>query len=352
MPRLAIPLLLLLLLGATGFGIAQLSNVHALQASLADREQQSATLKKRINALEKQNSDLAARLDRGSRGPARETADAGPVAEDGPPVAGNGPGGRTRGGPGGPGGRFAEIMNNPEIQKLMALQQKASLDGRYAALFKQLNLNPADLEKFKNMLVEKQSALADVMAAARTEGLNPRTNRDEIQQLVQSAQNEVDANIRATLGDSAFNQYKDFETTQPQRAVVSQLDQRLSYSSTPLSDSQSAQLVSILAATSPSDASANGNGGGIRSLVTASFGGVSVLGGNNTKITDAAITQAQGVLSAPQVAALQSLQQEQQAAAALSQQMRATFGGRGPNTGPSAAPTATPAPASSAPPKP
>src|SRR5207245_2704367 len=90
-----------------------------------------------------------------------------------------------------------------------------------------------------------------VMAAARSEGLTGRENRDQIRELVQNAQNEVDSTIRSTLGDAAFAQYQSYEATQPQRAVVSQLEQRLSYSSTPLSDTQSQQLVQILAETSP-----------------------------------------------------------------------------------------------------
>ena len=39
-------------------------------------------------------------------------------------------------------------MESPEIQQLMALQRKAGLDSRYAALFKALNLSPAQLERF------------------------------------------------------------------------------------------------------------------------------------------------------------------------------------------------------------
>src|ERR1700760_1944148 len=46
----------------------------------------------------------------------------------------------------GPGGGWSALMNSPEAQKLMALQQKANLDSRYAALFKSLNLTPEQLD--------------------------------------------------------------------------------------------------------------------------------------------------------------------------------------------------------------
>lgn len=47
-----------------------------------------------------------------------------------------------------------------------------------------------------------------------------------------------------------------------------------------------------------------------------------LVGGAGARITDAAVAQSQGVLAPAQVAVLQSLQAEQEAAARLSQQMR------------------------------
>ena len=61
---------------------------------------------------------------------------------------------------------FGAFMDNPAVQKLLSMQQKAGLDSRYAALFKQLNLSPADLDKFKNLLVEKQATVRDAVTAA------------------------------------------------------------------------------------------------------------------------------------------------------------------------------------------
>jgi hypothetical protein len=168
--------------------------------------------------------------------------------------------------------------------------------------------------------VEKQSAVTDVMAAARSEGLTGRENRDQIRELVQNARNEVDNTIRSTLGDAVYSQYQNYEATQPQRAVVSQLEQRLSYSATPLSDTQSQQLVQILAQSSPTRDSA-GREYGVIMLGGAGGGGVGVYSGGPT-ITADAINRAQSVLSSQQLSVLQSLQQEQQANAQLRQQMR------------------------------
>ncbi len=210
---------------------------------------------------------------------------------------------------------FAALMANPEFAQAMNLQQRAALDARYAALFKKLNLTPAELDKLKNLLVERQSARMDVMAASRENGLNPRENRDELNKLVAEAQAEVDANIKGTLGEPIFNQYQNFEATQPQRNLVSQLDQRLSYSSSPLNGTQADFLVNALAASKAPNADTGGGPG--------NWGG----GASRTTITDAVIQQAQSVLTPDQVSALQQLQAEQKAQQQIREIMRAPASG-------------------------
>jgi hypothetical protein len=219
------------------------------------------------------------------------------------------------GGMGGP-MAFGAFMDNPEVQKLLSIQQKAGLDSRYAALFKQLNLSPADLDKFKNLLVEKQATVRDAVTAARAQGVSTGDNRDALRQVITNAQDEVDDNIKTVLGDDAYSQYQTYEQTQPERNLVTQLQQRLSYSATPLTDDQANQVIAIMAANAPQPSSNSGGTGG----------GFGPLGGGRNggpPITDAVVAAAQGVLNDTQVAALTQLQQEQQAQAALVAQMRA-----------------------------
>lgn len=287
-----------------------------------------ADWQKRLWAAEKKTADLEHKIATQPRAaaPEPETAEAEPARDD-----------RARG-PRFDRGGFAAIMDQPEIQRLMALQQKSALDARYAQLFKSLNLTPEQLERFKNLLVERNTAMMDVLAASRQQGINPRADRDAFQKLVSDAQAQVDESIRSTLGDVGFQQYKNFEQTQPQRAVVNQLEQRLSYSSTPLSDDQANQLVNILAATSSAPA-----GGRNQTFFAGPAGAVAAaagLGGHVT-ITDATINQSLGVLAAPQIDALKQLQQEQQAQAELSAAMRRQFQQNrpSPGSGTSAPPT-------------
>jgi len=108
--------------------------------------------------------------------------------------------------------------------------------------------------------------------------------------MVQSAQAEVDAQIKAALGPDTFAQFQTFQQTQNQLGTVNQLSQDLSTTGTPLSDSQKQQMTQVMAQANPEGGSA---------------------------VNDKAVQLAQGVLSAPQLQALQSLQQLQQVSSQL-----------------------------------
>ena len=103
--------------------------------------------------------------------------------------------------------------------------------------------------------------------------------------MITNAQAEVDDNIKTTLGDTAYAQYQTYEQTQPERNLVTQLQQRLSYSATPLTDDQANQVIAIMSANAPQPATSGGAGGG--------FG---PFGGRNSgpPITDAVVAAAQG----------------------------------------------------------
>jgi hypothetical protein len=213
-----------------------------------------------------------------------------------------------RGGPEGRMGDFLAMMDDPKFAKLVAAEQRGQLDNRYAALFKNLKLSPEQLQKFKDLLVEKQDSMRDVMQAARAQGLDPRSDRSAFQQLVSQTNSEIDANIASALGADGYQQYQQYEQTLPERNLVGQLDQRLSYSSTPLTQDQQDQLVQLLSQSAPPTNTDNVARGGPN--------------GPRYNVTDQAITAASGVLAPDQVAALQQLQQEQQAQRAIFQQMR------------------------------
>lgn len=240
---------------------------------------------------------------------------------------------------------FTSLMDRPEAARLMAIQHKAQVDARYAALFRKLALSPDKLAQLKSLLADKLSTPIDVLAAAGQQGIDPVRSPQEFRQLNQSAQAELEDKIKTLLEPASYAQYQTYLQTEPQRSVVSQLQQALSYTDSPLSAAQADQLVQILADTSSSPGGAPSTGGsaGVAYFnrpttganVTVAFGPFPPDGGGGLGgglITDDAIARAQGLLSTAQVQALQDIQQQQQAAAQLRQLMFQNAGasGRGP----------------------
>jgi hypothetical protein len=344
-PYLVITLALTTLVGA-GVAWNQYRELVELRAAALNPDER-AEWQKRAWDLEARNRELQDQLAALQSRPFESTAprpDA--VAGEPPPEP------PQRGGPrGGRGQQFAavrDLVNKPEVQALMRVQQTAAVDARYAALFHSLNLDPAQNEKLKALLVERQSTLQDVMAAAREQGINPRNDPEAFRKLIADAQNDINDSIRGVVGDNGLVQLQNYEQTLPQRTLVNEIQQRLSYTNTPLTPSQADQLVQILATTAPQRNNNQIPGGDLPPGLPpgggrAGFGGMAEVGGliagamgggpggfgggNTARVTAAAVAQAQTVLAPPQVAVLQQVQEQQQSQQKLQQILRETVSG-------------------------
>ena len=281
-------------------------------------------------------------------------------------------------------------MNKPEVQAMVNLQHKAAVEARYAALFKNLNLPAEQIERLKTLLAERTITMQDLMVAARDQGINPRENPEAYRKLMSDAQNQINDGIKSVIGEQGFAQLTNYEQTIPQRNVVNELQQRLSYTSTPLTAAQAEQMVQILAANPPqrqpgttsptrSDQPAGGTqpggrggpppspgfssrGPDIGGMIAGVFGAGGPMpggfdGGSRTvPVTSAAVSQAQTVLAPPQVAALQQIQQQQQTQQQLRQIVHETLSANQPVKSGSPATkssggSSTPAPAGGATPR-
>lgn len=202
---------------------------------------------------------------------------------------------RDGGGAGGGGNRGAQfaaemavLLEDPEFNEAWKIQQEARIESRYGALFKDLNLPPDQLASLKTLLVERENVGREVWMTAPSLGLNPRESRDQLRELTAEFQAEVDANIANTVGPNAMAALRDYNNSSSPRSTVATIGQRLSNYGQPLNESQSRQLVTILAET------------GTRQ-------------GRTTLITAATITRATGILSNTQLNQLKAEQAVQQA---------------------------------------
>lgn len=231
------------------------------------------------------------------------------------------------------------LMAKPEMARLMGIQQKAQINARYAALFKKLGLSADKVNQLKALLADKMSVASDVMSVASQQGIDPMENPEEFRQLMQSAQTEIEEKIKTMLGAAGYAQYQAYVQTESQRTIVSQLEQSLSYTSSPLSSTQSEQLLQILSESATTTSSTDSSGSENRPPAgemgpppdgDGSGGGGPRGPGSSYTITDSALAQAQSILTSAQYEALQELQQQQQAASQIRQQIFSSGGGGPP----------------------
>jgi len=102
------------------------------------------------------------------------------------------------------------------VQPARGRTAESALDSRYSTLFKDLALTLSCLDK-QSILVEKRTAMLDVMAAGARTSINPRSNPEAFAKLSTDAQAEIDATIRSTLGATRDLPVQNYEATIPQR---------------------------------------------------------------------------------------------------------------------------------------
>jgi hypothetical protein len=221
---------------------------------------------------------------------------------------------------------IASPLDNPATQRMMATTLKSTLDQRYGALFRQLKLSPADLDKFKDLLTERQMSTLDAVRALQSQGGGAASAR-ELPELMRKVQGDVDESIRGLLGDDRFQQYQDFNQNLASYTLLEQIERRLSYTSSPLQQNQSTALARVLIETAQPNPALGGMGNLVQSL-----GGSSpmVTALVQRPISDDTIARAQGILEPAQVDVLRQIQAEQQAQANMIQSLRANAGSAAP----------------------
>lgn len=128
----------------------------------------------------------------------------------------------------------------------LTLHQHARLDATFAALFRQLDLSPDELQRLKRLLVDKLNVDLDVLAYVQRAPADVSLSPAETHAAATLARREIDSAIRATLGDERFEVFQAYEAALPARLLVARVETRLSYSDEPLSPDQTEALVSAI----------------------------------------------------------------------------------------------------------
>jgi RNA polymerase sigma factor (sigma-70 family) len=176
---------------------------------------------------------------------------------------------------------------NPDSGPLIAAHDRARNAQKYAALFGSLGLSPEKQAQFLNLLSQRQD-LGLTWYSAPDTGTPSATVVAGTDSL---SLDEVTAQLRNLLGDDGFKAYQDFGRAGEAQALAQRLAASLYATDTPISKAQGTQLIQILAQSSPDYQSGK------------TLWNVSQVG------WDTAFSNAQAILSAPQMDALRALKQ-------------------------------------------
>lgn len=119
---------------------------------------------------------------------------------------------------------LANMMDSPEMQDMMKVQQRMALDQTHGELFKGLDLDAETLDKLKDLMVEKQM----LGMTAGLAMMNKKEKEPVVQVDIGSQVEAIDEKIAALLGEEGHDQFTQFEETQMERMQVDFLKERLS----------------------------------------------------------------------------------------------------------------------------
>ncbi len=136
------------------------------------------------------------------------------------------------------------MLNSPEMQAAMNAKFREAVDTRYAQLFKSMNLAPAALAQLKDLLVERQSSIVDIAAAAAAQSMQDgkKFDQSQMRELIATAQNDIDQKLQSQMGPEAFAQFQNYENAQLFRGATANLQRGLAMVQAPMSDEQQEQF--------------------------------------------------------------------------------------------------------------
>jgi phage terminase small subunit len=204
--------------------------LEALQAAQKRADQQR-------HELMGQAEELAAQLQARQLVETNVTAPAPPLP---PPVSETGKADAEKGGLG---KMLSKMMQDPDTKKFIQQQQRMMMDQMYGPLVKQLGLTPEEATQFKDMLVDNGMKAAE--KATSVFGGDGSTNRTEMLSSLTTEQKSFDDQVKAFLGDAKYAQYKDYQDTVGERALLTQFKQQAGNDYN-LSDPQSEALLTFM----------------------------------------------------------------------------------------------------------
>lgn len=144
---------------------------------------------------------------------------------------------------------MAAMFKDPKMREMMKSQQKAYMgpviDKEYGDLFKQLNLSPDQQAAFKDLIVKKALAGADVGFTMLDDSLDS-SQRADLAKQAKTQTDAVDSEIKQFLGDDNYQAFQSYEKTVPDRMTVDQFSNQFAGTDNALTASQQEQLAQAM----------------------------------------------------------------------------------------------------------
>ncbi len=131
---------------------------------------------------------------------------------------------------------FKQMLENPERRQMFIEANKGRVERGYAALFKKLNFSDEEAGVFMSLLAERSLFQRGLQMAA-----------DDQKAVAQANLDTLDAGLAELLGEEGYASYEAYQGSLSQRRTVDNLNRKLSYSGTPLSEDAAENLISMMA---------------------------------------------------------------------------------------------------------
>lgn len=194
--------------------------------------------------------------------------------------------------------------NSPGYARAYVEKYRAGLGLRYGPLYRALGLSPEQIAKFEATLTEGQQGVVDVWTEASKQGLPMGGNSassTSVARMTSGPLGIMENGLKELLGEAGFENYKQFDKARGSRELITSLAGGLYSSAAPLTPAQGESLAAALANNTRTERVPmidDGKNPLYRISEVTDWAGVQM--------------QAQGFLSAPQLAALKALSDQKQ----------------------------------------
>ncbi len=134
---------------------------------------------------------------------------------------------------------LSKMFEGEEGKKMLRMQSTMAVKMMYGDLAKELKLAPKDADLVMEMLGERQGMLTSA-------GMSAMSGGEEAGKKVNELKKEVDAKLKAVLGEDGFKQLEGYERTLGDRMMLQQFDGQFAAAGAPLVGQQKQDLLAVM----------------------------------------------------------------------------------------------------------